>query len=147
MNKKTILQTLLMAIALVFTMTSCEKEKVISSSKLPSEISSYISTHFPNNKIVQVIKERDGFQKSYEVILSESIKLEFDRKHQITEIDGNTQLPDSVIPTKILEYVTVNYPSNFITDWELDDHHQQVGLDNSLELEFTLNGDFLRIDN
>ena len=56
-------------------------------------------------------------------------------------------MPNSVIPEKILQYVTTNYPTNFITDWELDDKNQQVQLDNGLDLEFKMNGDFLRIDN
>ncbi len=136
-----------MATALAFTLTSCDKEKVIPSTDLPSEITSYISTHFPNNSIVQAIKDRDGLTKTYDILLSESISLEFNRKKEIIDIDGVTQLPNSVIPEKILQYVTTNYPANFITDWELDDKNQQVQLDNGLDLEFKMNGDFLRIDN
>ena len=79
--------------------------------------------------------------------MSESISLEFNRKKEIIDIDGVTQLPNSVIPEKILQYVTTNYPTNFITDWKLDDKNQQVQLDNGLDLEFKMNGDFLRIDN
>jgi len=55
-------------------------------------------------------------------------------------------LPNSVIPEKILQYVTVNYPTNFITDWKLDGKNQEVQLDNGLNLEFNIKGDFLRID-
>ncbi len=136
-----------MATALAFTLTSCDREEVIPSTDLPSEITSYISTHFPNNSIVQVIKDRDGLTKTYDILLSESISLEFNRKKEIIDIDGVAQLPNSVIPEKILQYVTTNYPTNFITDWELDDKNQQVQLDNGLDLEFKMNGDFLRIDN
>ena len=136
-----------MATALAFTLTSCDREEVIPSTDLPSEITSYISTHFPNNSIVQVIKDRDGLTKTYDILLSESISLEFNRKKEIIDIDGVTQLPNSVIPEKILQYVTTNYPANFITDWELDDKKQQVQRDNELDLEFKMNGDFLRIDN
>lgn len=136
-----------MATALAFTLTSCDNEKVIPSTDLPSEITSYISTHFPNNSIVQAIKDRDGLTKTYDILLSESISLEFNRKKEIIDIDGVTQLPNSVIPEKILQYVTTNYPTNFITDWKLDDKNQQVQLDNGLDLEFKMNGDFLRIDN
>ena len=136
-----------MATALAFTLTSCDKEEVIPSADLPSEITSYISTHFSNNSIVQVIKDRDGLTKTYDILLSESISLEFNRKKEIIDIDGVAQLPNSVIPEKILQYVTTNYPTNFITDWELDGKNQQVQLDNGLDLEFNMKGDFLRIDN
>lgn len=136
-----------MATVLAFTLTSCDKEEIIPSTDLPSEVTSYISTHFPNNTIVQVIKDIDGLTKTYDILLSESISLEFNRKKEIIDIDGIAQLPNSVIPDKILQYVTTNYPTNFITDWELDDKNQQVQLDNGLDLEFNMKGDFLRIDN
>ena len=103
-------------------------------------------THFPDNTILQAVIERDGLTKTYNIILSENISLEFNRKKEIIDIDSETKLPDSVIPAKILQYVTTNYPDNFITDWELDNKNQQVQLNNGLDLEFNMNGDFLRID-
>jgi len=147
MNKKSLIKKSLIATAIVFSLSSCDKEEIILSSDLPSEITSYISTHFPNNTITQVIKDRDGLAKTYDILLSENVSLEFNRKKEIIDIDGITQLPNSVIPEKILQYVTTNYLSNFITDWELDDKNQQVQLDNGLDLEFNMKGDFLRIDN
>lgn len=81
------------------------------------------------------------------MIIEGNFKLEFNKKKEIESIDGVTQLPDSVIPAKILNYVQTNYASNFITDWDLDRNDQQVELDNGLELKFNKSGDFLRIDN
>jgi hypothetical protein len=147
MIKISFIKTSLIATAIAFSLTSCDKEEVIPSSDVPSEVTSYISTHFPNNSIVQVIKDKDGLTKTYDVLLSESISLEFNRKNEIIDIDGVNQLPNSVIPEKILQYVITNYPVNFITDWELDDKNQQVELNNGLDLEFNMKGDFLRIDN
>ena len=42
---------------------------------------------------------------------------------------------------------TVKYADNFIVEWDLDSTHQSVKLNNGIELEFTLKGKFLRIDN
>jgi hypothetical protein len=42
--------------------------------------------------------------------------------------------------------VKTNYPNNVINDWELDDGIQKVELDNSIDLEFSQKGEFLRID-
>ncbi|MFA5650066.1 MAG: PepSY-like domain-containing protein [Proteiniphilum sp.] len=125
----------------------CDQEKVLTASEIPSEITEYVSTHFPNNNLLQAVEDRDGFTRTYDVVLSDNITLEFNRKKEITDIDGNAQLPDSVIPTEISLYVATNFPNNVITDWELEDRHQQVGLDNGADLEFTMNGDFIRIDN
>jgi hypothetical protein len=128
-------------------LTNCEKEEIISSLDLPVEINSYISTHFPNKSILQVIKDKDGLIKSYDILLNENVSLEFNRKNEIIDIDANTKLPDSVIPDKILQFVALKYAANFVTDWQLDGNNQQVELDNGLDLEFNMKGEFLRIDN
>ena len=146
MNNRSLLKSALVAVALSVSLISCAKEEVIPVSQLPVEIKTYISTHFPSNTIVQVVKDFEGLTKTYDVMLSEQISLEFNRKNQIIDIDGKTALPNSVIPEKIRQYVTANYPTNVITDWELDDLNQQIQLDNGLNLEFTMNGDFIRID-
>jgi hypothetical protein len=147
MRKIVIFQKCFIASSVALFLSACDKEEVIPSNALSGEIKSYISTHFPNKSIIQVIRDRDGLTKTYDVMLSESISLEFNRKNEIIEIDGLTELPLSVIPQRIRQYVIDNYPSNLITDWELDDKNQQIQLDNGLDLEFNMNGDFLRIDN
>ncbi len=100
----------------------------------------------------------DDDSKNEDVLLAEAdipsaiiaykttVALDFNSSYEITDIDGTTQLPDSVIPQAILDYVAQSYPANFITDWELERNHQQIELNNGLELEFELNGAFIRID-
>ncbi len=146
MNQSFFFKSSLVAIALTVSLISCAKDEVIPVSELPAEMKAYISTHFPSNTILQVVKDVDGLTKTYDVLLSERISLEFNRQKEIIDIDSEIALPNSVIPEQIRQYVTANYPSNVITDWELDDLNQQIQLDNGLNLEFTMNGDFLRID-
>ncbi len=138
----------LFLLALVpFLLISCEKEEISPLTDIPSEISNYVSTHFPENPIIQAIKDTDGFELTYDITLEGGLFLEFNRKKEVIDIEGLTKLPDSVIPAKLLEYATTNYPDNYIIGWELDDRNQQIKLENGLELEFNMNGDFLRIDN
>lgn len=145
--KKILNGSLFILLSLVMiSLSSCDKETVLTSNQVPEEISNYMEQHFPNNRILQVIKDQDGFTKSYDVILEGGFSLEFNKKKEITEIKGVSKLPDSVIPDRILVYVVENFPSNFIVEWELEDKHQQIELDNGLDIEFTLNGDFIRID-
>jgi len=124
-----------------------DNEVVLTENEIPVEIKTYVTTHFPNSSIIRAIKETDDNMISYELYLSENVELTFNDAFQIIEIDGASQLPDSVIPTAILDYVAQNYPNNFITDWELEDNHQQVELNDETELEFTLDGVFIRVDN
>ena len=146
MNQSFFLKSSLVAIALTVSLISCAKDEVIPVSELPAEMKAYISTHFPSNTILQVVKDVDGLTKTYDVLLSERISLEFNRQKEIIDIDSEIALPNSVIPEQIRQYVTANYPTNVITVWELDDRNQQIQLDNWLDLEFTMNGDFIRID-
>lgn len=140
------MKNLIFVLLVLFGLSSCDKETVMPDSKVPSEINSYVQTHFPDYKVLQVIKELDDLKKTYEVYLEGSFKLEFNRNKQIISLESQTGLPNSVIPEKILTYVQTNYPSNFIKEWELDDLGQEVRLDNKMELKFNKSGDFLRID-
>lgn len=144
--KKSIKTLGLSAAMLALVLTGCADDKIVTENDLPEEISTYISNNFPDNEVAQVTVDQEAFSKKYAVILKDNIKLEFDSKNNITDIDANSALPDHVIPAEILAYVNANYPENVITDWELEDKHQQVKLDNGLTLEFSLAGEFLRID-
>ena len=145
--KKLQILGILLTLGLLLIATSCDDDKGLSENEIPNEITTFITTHFPSNNIIRATKDKDGSRVSYDVTLSGNVKLEFNSQREITDIDSNTKLPDSVIPQAIRDYVTENYPNNFITDWELEDNHQQVGLDNDIDLEFTMDGEFIRVDN
>lgn len=134
-------------------MTSCSndddsknKDVLLAEADIPSAIIAYKTTHFPEHEIVSAYKDLDDNTLNYDVLLSGAVALGFNSSYEITDIDGTTQLPDSVIPQAILDYVAQSYPVNIITDWELERNHQQIELNNGLELEFELNGAFIRID-
>ena len=138
---------------LFLTLVSCDKddendpnEVTLTTAEIPADIKTYVDTHFASTTINRAVKDTEKGVVSYEIYLSGNVELEFDSMYEITDIDGRTQLPDSVIPNTILAYVKQNYANQFITDWELELDHQQVELNNGVELEFAMNGDFLRID-
>lgn len=135
------------ALAFIFINLSVQaQDKIVAVTAIPKEIKTYLKNHFPNNPVLQASVDQDLLSKSYDVILKNNIKLEFNSKNKIKEIDANSALPKSVIPAKIGKYVQINYPKNAITSWELDDRNQKVELDNGLALEFNLKDQFLRID-
>jgi hypothetical protein len=80
------------------------------------------------------------------LLLDNFIKLEFSHEKEIVEIDGSIKLPDSVIPANILSYVSSNYADSYITGWELEGGYQQIQLNNHVEIEFNLEGEFIRLD-
>ena len=145
---KRTLTTLSLALALTVTLSSCDKDDdvVIPETDLSAEARAYVNTHFNGAAIAQVIKDKEGLSHEYEVILNNGVKLEFNTKGEVESIKSLKQLPDSVIPVKVLAYVKANYPAEFITEWELDLNDQEVQLSTGMELKFSKTGDFLRID-
>ncbi|UTC63699.1 PepSY-like domain-containing protein [Treponema sp. OMZ 788] len=135
--------------AVFLLLSSCMlygKEMLINFTDLPEKAQNYVKTHFPDAKPLRAEKEKDGLSVKYEIKLDNMIELDFNSKGEITGIDGNSKLPDSVIPKEILDYVKKHYPDNYITDWNLEKKTQEVELDSGLELKFDLKGKFLRID-
>lgn len=132
---------------LIAGFNSTAQKRYISENELPASVRSYITTHFNNNKIIQSKEKKKDYGTYYKVKLDQRVKLEFDSHNKIKEIKSKSKkLPDSVIPSAILSYVKKNYPNNVILQWELEDNKQEIELDNKLELEFDMDGKFLRID-
>ena len=113
---------------------------------IPDGIAAFLNKHFPETKVRKIVKVNKLNIITYDVELAGDIELEFNENMEIIEMESKTKLPDSVIPSKILDYVVLHYPDNFIVEWELEDDKQEVKLDNGIELEFTLNGDFIKTD-
>lgn len=116
--------------------------------ELPSKIKTYTEKHFPGKKLTKYKTEWTPEKGKYKVYLDYDVKIEFDGDYNPIEIDGKGGLPDSVIPDKLLKYSKENYPDRKIIEWEKSTYKnkQEIELDNGIELEFDLKGNFLRID-
>ncbi|SEI74689.1 Putative beta-lactamase-inhibitor-like, PepSY-like [Dyadobacter koreensis] len=134
-------------IVFVFCM-SCDndKDEIVDETRLPTVAQEFVQTHFPAAKVNQVVRDKDNNEVDYDVTLDNGTRLAFDKDGNVEDIESRTKLPDSVIPAKVLEYVTENYPDHQIIEWEKDRTDQEVKLSNNLELKFDLSGTFLRID-
>jgi len=129
-----------------FLLVACDKEKVVQSTDLPPNASGFVSTHFSGNRILQVVKELDNLKTFFHVYLDNGTKLDFSRLGDLKKIEGMEPIPNTVIPAMILNYVTANYPDDFIRGWEIEDATQDAILSTGVKLEFDKNGNFLRID-
>ncbi len=142
---KTAITSLLLSL---FLLTGCEKDKVVDDAELPGTAKEFIETHYPDATIKQVVKEREDLRNTYDVILDNQVKLSFENSGACYEAEStNTlKLPDSMIPTNVLEYVAKNYPEAFIIEWDKDKTDQEIKLNTNVELIFNLSGGFLRVD-
>lgn len=128
-----------------FTQISAQ-DRYLKPDEFPEKITSFVETHFPDQRIVSIEEEKDRRKTEYEVKLDDRTELEFDQNFAIKKMDSDAGLPDAVLPDKIVKYVAQNYPGRKIEEWKMKRKYQEVELDNSLELEFDHDGNFLRID-
>lgn len=148
------LKLICIALLAILTFASCSSdddgtsvnEVVLSETEIPADIQSFVTTHFPFQSINTAKRVTVNNTVTYDVLLSDNYQLVFSDVYDVLEISSMSQLPNSVIPQSILDYVAEHYPNNYITDWEVEDNYQEIELDNDLELEFTLDGVFIRVD-
>ncbi|HLT41808.1 MAG TPA: PepSY-like domain-containing protein [Sphingobacteriaceae bacterium] len=137
---------ILFALPIILFLTSCADDKIIDESNLPAEAITYIQTNFDGGVVNQAMKSQDGLSKNYDVYLNNGISLEFTGKGEVESIKSTDRLPDKVIPTKVLDYISLKHPSEFITQWEMNSNEQEVKLPNGFELKFNKDGEFIRMD-
>ena len=128
-----------------FLLVACDKEKVVQSDDLPANASGFVSTHYAGKQILQVVRELDNLKTYFHVYLDNGSKLDFTRQGNIKKIEGTEEIPATVIPALILDYVEANYTSDFIRGWEIKDAPQETNLSTGIQLEFDKNGNFLRV--
>ena len=90
---------------------------------------------------------RMGVITSYDVVLNGDVKIEFNRSGEWTSVDCDRgQVPDSVLPKTILDYVTTKFTKSYVVEIERNMMGYDVKLNNDLELDFNKEGKFLRVD-
>ncbi|RPE00901.1 hypothetical protein EGM88_00705 [Aureibaculum marinum] len=140
--------SLIVAASIIFTFTQCSDDDDNSSSNLPENAETFLASTYPNATYeVKTRKGPDGSEEIY-VELNNGAKISFTKTGNIVYVGGKIDIvPESVITDKVKAYVTENYPTASIVEWELDDNEQEVELSNNIELVFDLDGNFLYSDN
>ena len=144
---KKIFSILALANATLVGLQSCEKEDVmIPATELPSEVISFLDTHFSGIEVRSVIKDYDNSTYEFEVYLSNGTRIELSRRGEWRNVENHLAgVPHSVIPNKILTYIAENYPDQMIIGIERD-RQIDVELKGGVELVFSLNEDFVKFD-
>ena len=116
--------------------------------KLPKKSQSFIKEHFEGVEILQIKIDSKWYgSKEYDVYFNNGGKIEFNGDGTWQDIDfKQNKVPNSVVPKKILNYVTNKFPQNHISQIEKEKKGYDVELNNDMNLKFKLTGDFLRLD-
>lgn len=116
--------------------------------ELPVNSRQFISAHFSQVKIAHISIEKNWLGvKEYDVILTDGTEVEFFKTGEWKEVSrkGNA-VPDAIILPEIMNYVKINYAGQYIVAIEKDDRRFEVKLNSGIELKFSAQGRFVKID-
>ncbi|WP_052081912.1 PepSY-like domain-containing protein [Porphyromonas macacae] len=140
MKTKSILVILLSGILWIISFSACtnrEDHQPVDTFELPVNAQAFIRTHFDGIQVVYARKDLETPSESYEVMLNNGIKVDFDHNGHWEEIDGEgKEVPQSVVPVKIATFVKANHPNAFIVKISRDRSDYEVKLLNGIEIKF-----------
>mgnify|MGYP000543360887 FL=1 len=140
---------ILIGLALMTNMACADNDKVTNNiNELPQVSRNFLNNYFNGNKVSHIKIDKDLFLvDSYDVILTDGTSVEFNRDGEWKEVKSFQQnIPDTLIPAEIRQYVSQNYPGQKIMTVERGKRKVSVDLANGLELKFDLNGNLIDID-
>mgnify|MGYP006354079973 FL=1 len=112
-------------------------DKPINVNELPAKAQTLLSKHFNGQKVMLATIESGVVSRSYDVVLKNGTKLEFDKRGNLTEIDCKQGIvPDQLIPQAINNYLKENYEGQSVRKIEINRKEYEVELTNGLDLTF-----------
>lgn len=147
---KRIFRILMIAIC---CMVSCNmaanagNDKPISVNALPAKAQTLLNNHFNGQKVMHATIESGVVSRSYDVVLQNGTKLEFDKKGNLTEINCKQGIvPALLIPQAIKNYLKDNYAGQSVKKIEMNKNEYEVELTNGLDLTFNKHFQLIDID-
>lgn len=122
-------------------------DKPINVNELPAKAQTLLSKHFKGQKMMLATIESGVVSRSYDVVLRNGTKLEFDKKGNLTEIDCKQGIvPNQLIPQPIKNYLKKNYRGEAVRKIELNKKEYEVELTNGIDLTFNKHFQLIDID-
>ena len=121
--------------------------KPISVDALPAKAQTFLNNHFNGQKVMLATIESGVVSRSYDVVLQNGTKLEFDKKGNLTEINCKQGIvPALLIPQAIKNYLKDNYAGQSVKKIEMNKNEYEVELTNGLDLTFNKHFQLIDID-
>ena len=122
-------------------------DKPISVNALPAKAQTLLNNHFNGQKVKLATIESGVVSRSYDVVLQNGTKLEFDKKGNLTEINCKQGIvPALLIPQAIKNYLKDNYAGQSVQKIEMNKNEYEVELTNGLDLTFNKHFQLIDID-
>ena len=151
MKMKKIMKKILLILVAIFSVgvlaAAADNDKLINKSQLPIAAQQFIDANFAGVDIMYAKEECNILFNSYEVRLANGAKLEFSNKGNWEEVDCHqNEVPASIIPQPIKDYVNRNYSGEKIVVIEKNRNDYEIKLSNRLELKFDKDFNLYDID-
>lgn len=132
----------------VLSMFGCERVDVpVTFAQLPQKAQTFLNTHFPKVEVSYAIKDVEVAETTYDVVLVNNFKIEFDKNGEWLEVESKTNaVPQAIIPANIKNYVSKIYKNTSIFKIGKDRRGYDIKLNNGLELDFNSKGEVIEID-
>lgn len=147
---KRIMRILMIAICCMMSfniVANAGNDKPINVNELPAKAQTLLSKHFKGQKVMLATIESGVVSRSYDVVLRNGTKLEFDKKGNLTEIDCKQGIvPSQLIPQPIKNYLKENYRVEAVRKIEWNKKEYEVELTNGIDLTFNKHFQLIDID-
>jgi hypothetical protein len=138
--------TVYLIAGLLFGLSANAQKTVIKKEALPANAQTFLKTHFGSKKPNYILEDKEILSTEYKVKFDNEIEIEFDKKGNWKEVDGqNSKIPKSIVPKKIASYIKTNFPKEKVTKIEIGTSGYETELTNGLELKFNLKEDFIKV--
>lgn len=141
-------KTLAILAILTVSLTACaDHQHLVEYSALPAQAQTFIKKFFNVADIAYIERERDDLQTEYSVHLKNATEIDFDHQGNLESVDcQRSAVPNGIIPQVIVDYIQLHYPELFAVKYTIDYRHIEIELNTGIELEFDLEGNFIRMD-
>ncbi len=133
---KTKAVTLALLATLAITPAFAE-ERPINITEIPQTAKTFIAENFAETEAIVAILDKELFTQTYEVILADGTKIEFDKAGNWKEIICKKKaVPSQLIPQEIASQIAEKYPKALILQIDRDKKKYDIELNNDIELTF-----------
>lgn len=110
-------------------------DKPIAVSQLPQAAQQVLTKHFGGQRVS--VAKYEALERSYDVVLANGTKVEFNKQGTWTGIDGGrSAVPAALVPSAITHYVKTHHAGARIVKIEKLRGYYEVDLSNDVDLTF-----------
>ncbi len=124
-----------------------DDDRPIRYDELPATAQSFIAENFAKEQVSHITLDDGIMNDEYKVVFVSGTKLEFDGNGNWKELDCRyTEVPNTLVPTQIADYVKSNYPGSKITELKREHGEWEAKITGGLELTFDQSFKLVDID-